>query len=286
MMTLGRCSLPYCGSAQRRSHAACASGRRAVFRAVPSEHDLRSFAQSGSDEAMQNEELRLLASAEARFSLAQAAVADFERLQRSALDAAASDAEAAADAAVLEATQELAAANASLEAARAARDAAAAAAGQPAAKWATENVDDEAERAESGKAAVVGGFAAAAAAAPLSLASGAAAPLVAGLVTLGSAFASGALFSVVYRYALRRDLGNIHLKGGVVAAFGLVRGAAQVEALVAEQRAGDLAELVPVAVVAQAAALVGESVLLFALAGAALEACMTRGYISSFPKRR
>jgi len=35
---------------------------------------------------------------------------------------------------------------------------------------------------------------------------------------------SCALFGVTYRYAIRRDLGNLQLKSGVAAAFGLVRG--------------------------------------------------------------
>lgn len=35
---------------------------------------------------------------------------------------------------------------------------------------------------------------------------------------------SCALFGVTFRYAVRRDLGNLQLKSGVAAAFGLVRG--------------------------------------------------------------
>ena len=42
-------------------------------------------------------------------------------------------------------------------------------------------------------------------------------------MSAASVAGSCALFGVVYRYALRSDLGNPHLRGGAFAAFGLTR---------------------------------------------------------------
>lgn len=44
------------------------------------------------------------------------------------------------------------------------------------------------------------------------------------LLSQAGILVSCALFGVTYRYAVRRDLGNLQLKSGVAAAFGLVRG--------------------------------------------------------------
>ena len=44
------------------------------------------------------------------------------------------------------------------------------------------------------------------------------------LASQAGIFLSCLLFGVTYRYAVRRDLGNLQLKSGVAAAFGLVRG--------------------------------------------------------------
>jgi hypothetical protein len=43
-------------------------------------------------------------------------------------------------------------------------------------------------------------------------------------VSEGAVLATCALFGVCYRYMVRKDVQNLHLKGGVVAAFGLTRG--------------------------------------------------------------
>jgi len=250
----------------------CLSTRRVARvrpAATPSQHDLRELALAASDSAVTSPELLKLAAAEARFAVASAAVMEYAAEAR----------EVEADPEVVAAQAELSAALAELRRAGEARDAAAAAAGEG--KWAPGTaVDDDAERLESGKAAAVGGGAAAAAAAPLALGmAGGLAPL-----SLASAAAAGALFAVVYRYASRKDA-NSHLKGGVVAAFGLVRGGAQVEAL-ASASEGRWAELLSTEVLAKAAALVGESVLLFALAAAALEVGLSHGWLSTFPSGR
>ena len=85
---------------------------------------------------------------------------------------------------------------------------------------------------------------------------------------------------MVYRYALRRDTGNAHLKGGVVASFGLVRGLAQAQLFVATAAPAGSPTFEQSA---QAALLTGEAVITFALAAAAVEACFSRGFISPFP---
>jgi len=233
-------------------------------------------------------ELVSLAKAEARVAAAQAAMAEFEAQVAGSSDEAQAQAaaERGADEEVTAAQAELRAAEARLQQASAARREALAAAGPLAQllsgggsggstpKW-TQPVNDGAERIESAKAAVAAGLAGAFAAAPLA----AAAP--AGASDLAVVLSSCALFGVVYRYALRRDLGNPHLKGGVVASFGLVRGLAQAQLFLATAAPAGAAPTFEQA--AQAALLVGEAVVTFALAAAAVEACFSRGLISTFP---
>ena len=229
-------------------------------------------------------ELVALAKAEARVAAAQAAMAEFEAQLAGSSDAeqAQAAAERGADADVVSALAALDAAEARLQQATALRQEAQAAAGPlggllssggGASKWA-QPVDDGAERIESAKAAAAAGAAGAFAAAPLAAASSS------GSLDLAVVFASCALFGVVYRYAVRRDLGNAHLKGGVVASFGLVRGLAQAQlflATAAPQGAPSFEQA------AQAALLTGEAVVTFGLAAAAVEACFSRGLVSTFP---
>lgn len=75
-----------------------------------------------------------------------------------------------------------------------------------------------------------------------------------GWVGCAIAILSGFLFGVTYRYAVRLDP-NSHLKSGVVMAFALVRGLAQVEVGL---RLGQLSFMLAV--------LVGESIVMFAIA--------------------
>lgn len=82
---------------------------------------------------------------------------------------------------------------------------------------------------------------------------------------------SGFLFGATYRYAIRRD-DNPHLKQGVVLAFALVRSLAQVDA--ASALAQHFGPLVAAGV---------ESLVLFAIAGAVLDWCLRRGWVSPFP---
>ena len=141
-------------------------------------------------------------------------------------------------------------------------------------KW-SEAINKETEREESIKAGAFAAIGGTVASFPLAAATSDTA-VVAALSTLSFA-ASCLLFGVVYRYALRQDLGNSQLKGGVVAAFGLVRGLAIADAL----QTGVDGQL-SVDVVAQGALLAGQSVLTFGFAAVALEFALQRGLLKAY----
>jgi hypothetical protein len=79
---------------------------------------------------------------------------------------------------------------------------------------------------------------------------------------------SGFLFGVTCRYAIRRD-NNPHLSSGVVLAFGLVRGLAQIQLDEALQN------------VALVFFVIAESIALFAMAYVGLSASIRRGWVKS-----
>eukprot|EP00899_Mesostigma_viride_P008777 jgi/Mesvir1/17900/Mv12968-RA.1 len=94
-------------------------------------------------------------------------------------------------------------------------------------KWADGNVDDAVERLESAKAGALAGLTGAFVSTPLVLSMG-----LGVWPALFSQFYTGAtclLFGVCYRYAMRRDQGNKHLKSGTVAAFVVSRALGQVD---------------------------------------------------------
>ena len=163
---------------------------------------------------------------------------------------------------------------------------AAAAAGDPdslsAAKWGStvpDDVDEDAERLQSAKAALVSAVAGTLLTAPLLLSQSGASSLVA-LESVGGVFVSCLVFGVTYRYALRDDLGNRQLKGGVVGAFGLARGLGAADVYLHGSDAGAVASW------AEAALLAGEAVLTFALAGAALEVAFEKDVLKPFPMKK
>ena len=90
---------------------------------------------------------------------------------------------------------------------------------------------------------------------------------------------SCAAFGVTYRYAVRRDVENSELKGGVVGAFGLARGLSAADVYL---RAASLEGDLDVASYAQAALLAGQGVLTFAFAALALEQAFERGIVKPF----
>lgn len=78
------------------------------------------------------------------------------------------------------------------------------------------------ERLESIKAAIVAAVVGTLAGLPFSLAQ--LTNITELIIPLGITFASCALYGVTYRYVIRRDLEDIHLKTGAAAAFGIVKG--------------------------------------------------------------
>jgi hypothetical protein len=131
------------------------------------------------------------------------------------------------------------------------------------------NADDDEERIESAKAGVAAGIGGAIAVFPLLLLgpSPTALPAVLELLTAG---VSGFLFGVTYRYAVRDDDSNAQLRGGVVAAFGLVRGIAA---------ASSVLLLPDDDMIGRGALAMGESMLLFAFAAVAVEAGFRMNYV-------
>lgn len=153
-----------------------------------------------------------------------------------------------------------------------------------------------ADRVESGKAAALAAAGGALAAVPLGLAdpfgaAGGGFPALA-VAAVGAA-TSCALFGVTYRYAARggSEASDAHLRAGVVAAFGLVRGAGAAEAALALERPAAASYATPgaatlfgmdgltVEAVLRAALYAGESVLVFAFAAAAVEAGFRAGMV-------
>lgn len=86
--------------------------------------------------------------------------------------------------------------------------------------------------------------------------------------------------TTVCRYAVRRDVANVQLKGGVVAAFGLVRGLAQAEEILRRSAAGS--PTVPLEVMGGAAVAAGESMLVIGFAAAAMELAFRKGFVRTF----
>jgi len=84
------------------------------------------------------------------------------------------------------------------------------------------SIDKDKERLESAKAAVIAAAVGTIAELPFALSQVASMEQL--VLPLGIAFASCALFGVTFRYAVRRDLDDNHLKSGAVAAFGFVKG--------------------------------------------------------------
>lgn len=83
-------------------------------------------------------------------------------------------------------------------------------------------ISREEERWESVKAASVAALVGTLAAAPIYLTKVTSSTEL--LLPLGVTFASCALFGVTFRYAVRRDLDDSHLKSGASAAFAVVKG--------------------------------------------------------------
>lgn len=98
-------------------------------------------------------------------------------------------------------------------------------------------------------------------------------PPLALLLNVLSGLAACALFGVLYRYVVAGDPQNAQVRGGAVAAFGLTRGLAIVQADLSTVQDWSLP------VLASAALSVGQSLLMFAFAAAAIEAATSAGAV-------
>ena len=143
-------------------------------------------------------------------------------------------------------------------------------------KWA-DDVDEDAERVESAKAAACSAIAGTLFSAPLWLSQSPGG--VVSAESLGGVFLSCALFGVVFRYAARDDVNNDQLKTGVLGAFGLTRGLGEADVYLHGSDASAFEAW------AEAALLVGESMLTFAFAYAALEYGFKNEILKPFPRR-
>ncbi|BFI24873.1 hypothetical protein MPTK2_1g15710 [Marchantia polymorpha subsp. ruderalis] len=141
--------------------------------------------------------------------------------------------------------------------------------------------DKDLDRLESGKAAAVSAIAGTLSSLPFLLVSGDEFG-IGPLLSTGGVIASCALYGVTYRYIIRRDLDNIHLKSGAAVAFALVRGIAQVDAV--SMQVGFPAQGAEKVLMASLNA--SESLFIFIFATLAMDFCMTRSIFSPYPVRR
>ena len=142
----------------------------------------------------------------------------------------------------------------------------------------TSSEDADAERVESAKAGCISAIAGTLVSAPSLLIRAQTTNAFVPLESLGGAFVSCLLFGVVYRYAVRDDLGNVQLKAGVVAAFGLTRGLGAADVYLHGSDTSQIATWL------EAALVLGEAMLTFAFAFAALEYALRNGFVQ--PRRK
>lgn len=102
-------------------------------------------------------------------------------------------------------------------------------------------------------------------------------PGLQGVLSLGASAAACLLFGVTYRYAVRQDATNVQLRGGVVAAFGLVKALGAADVIQATADAGDVLSL---PIVGNSALYAAQCMLVFGFAAAALEAGFSKGWVS------
>ncbi|XP_027181153.1 uncharacterized protein LOC113779674 isoform X1 [Coffea eugenioides] len=140
-----------------------------------------------------------------------------------------------------------------------------------------QSVDRNEERLESVKAASISAIVGTLAGLPLSLTRITAISDL--ILPLGITCVSCALFGVTFRYAVRRNLDDIHLKSGTSAAFGVVKGLATLGAEPGLEL--DTDSLLSTAL--DGAVYVSENLLIFFLAGIGLDFCMKVGFLSQFP---
>lgn len=102
------------------------------------------------------------------------------------------------------------------------------------------------------------------------------------IAPLAITLVSCALFGVTFRYAIRRDLDDVHLKTGAPAAFGVVKGLATLDG-------GKPLELNVDSFISHAfdgAVYVSQSLFVFLSAAIALDYCFKAGLLSPFPIKK
>ncbi|XP_010538852.1 PREDICTED: uncharacterized protein LOC104813055 [Tarenaya hassleriana] len=140
-----------------------------------------------------------------------------------------------------------------------------------------ESVDRDKERIESVKAAVIAAAIGTVAEIPIALSQVSSIEQL--ILPLGIAFVSCALFGVTFRYSVRRDLDDFHLKTGTTLAFGFVKGLGMLSV-------GPPLELSSESLVSHAldgALLVSQSLLIFAFASVGLDFCFKTRLLKPFP---
>lgn len=139
------------------------------------------------------------------------------------------------------------------------------------------SIDKDKERLESAKAAAIAAAVGTVAEVPFALSQVSSIEQL--VLPLGVAFASCALFGVTFRYVIRRDLDDSHLKSGAVAAFGFVKGLGMLSR-------GPPLELSWESLFSHGidgAVLVSQSVLIFAFASISLDFCFKMKLLKPFP---
>ncbi|KAL6756299.1 hypothetical protein V8C86DRAFT_2649877 [Haematococcus lacustris] len=225
------------------------------------------------------EQLKRYEAALARVEAAKAAAKDLEeQYAKAAVAAAQSEAQQAAStrakASEVMAQAEVAAAERLLQAAQ--LEAALAAEAQVQLQEQSRQDEERVESLKAGVACMAGGTAVAL---PLLLLAPGEAGALSASLALAASLVSCFLFGPTYRYAVRLDSTNSHLRGGVVAAFGLVRAAAAADVLQASSSAGPLDVGMAVG---PGALYAGQSMLLFAFAAVALELAFSKGWVRRF----
>uniref|UniRef100_A0A2N9FZC2 Homer protein n=1 Tax=Fagus sylvatica TaxID=28930 RepID=A0A2N9FZC2_FAGSY len=144
----------------------------------------------------------------------------------------------------------------------------------------SEEIDRNEEKVESIKAAVISGLVGTLAGLPISFTQVTSSSQL--ILPLAINFVSCALFGVTFRYTIRRDLDNIHLKTGTSAAFGFVKGLAMLGS-------GPPLELNTGSFLSHGfdgAVFVSENLFLFVFATVGLDYCFKAKLLSPFPIKR
>ncbi|XP_065858491.1 uncharacterized protein [Euphorbia lathyris] len=141
-------------------------------------------------------------------------------------------------------------------------------------------INKDEDRLESIKAASISAIIGTLASLPVSLAQATATSDL--ILPSAVTFISCALYGVTFRYAVRRDLKDFHLKTGTIAAFAVVKGLGMLAG-------GSPLELTPGSLLSHTidgAVYVSENFLIFAFAAVSLDFCFQMRLLSPFPVKK